>query len=140
MIEVAIPPLARMIQTMAFVLSSDPILTDAPPFEPEEGAEARFLGVVRSLEQGRVISGIDYSAYVPMAEKTLAALIASGQARRGAHQVFIQHRLGFVPAQEPSLLLRVRAKHSAEAFELCQWYLREIKTKVPIWKKPVWAD
>jgi molybdopterin synthase catalytic subunit len=33
----------------------------------------------------------------------------------------------------------VKTRHSAEGFELCRWYLREIKTSVPIWKKPVWV-
>jgi molybdopterin synthase catalytic subunit len=34
----------------------------------------------------------------------------------------------------------VRTKHSAEAFEMCRWYLMEIKTRVPIWKKPVYVE
>ncbi len=125
---------------MACVLSTDPISSAEPHFEPEEGAEVRFLGVVRGSEEGRAIRGIDYSAYLPMAEKTLAALLEDGRARHGPHRVFIQHRLGFVPAEEPSLLLCVQTKHSAEAFDLCQWYLREIKSTVPIWKKPVWVE
>jgi molybdopterin synthase catalytic subunit len=67
------------------------------------------------------------------------ALLEKGLALHGRHRVFIQHRLGFVAALEPSLLLRVHTKHSAAAFEICQWYLKEIKTTVPIWKKPVWT-
>ena len=125
---------------MAFVLSCDPILPDPSRFEAEEGAEVRFLGVVRGLEDGRAIRGIDYSAYLPMAEKTLAALHEEGRSCLESHRVFIQHRLGFVAAEVPSLLLCVHAKHSAAAFAICQWYLQKIKTTVPIWKKPVWAE
>ena len=122
---------------MPFVLSSDPIPDSTPSFADGEGAEVRFLGVVRAIEDGRAISGIDYSAYLPMAEKMLQELIERGQAVHGTHEVFIQHRLGFVAAEEPSILIRVRTKHSAEAFDLCRWYLKEIKTCVPIWKRPV---
>ncbi len=122
---------------MSFVLSEEPIAPEPVLFEPEEGAEVRFLGVVRGSENGEAIRGIEYSAYLPMAEKMLAGLIERGRASHGPHRVFIQHRLGFVAEAEPSLLLRVRSKHSAEGFALCQWYLREIKTTVPIWKKPV---
>lgn len=124
---------------MSFRLSSDPILPEAPHFESEEGAEVQFLGTVRGTEDGKTILGIDYSVYLPMAEKTLTDLLANGRAQHGPHRIFIQHRLGFVAALEPSLLLRVHTKHSAAAFEICQWYLKEIKTTVPIWKKPVWT-
>jgi molybdopterin synthase catalytic subunit len=124
---------------MAFLLSNAPILPEAPRFEPEEGAEVQFLGTVRGTEDGQSITGIDYSAYLPMAEKTLTALLEKGLAHHGPHRVFIQHRLGFVAALEPSLLLRVHTKHSAAAFDICQWYLKEIKTTIPIWKKPIWV-
>ena len=124
---------------MSFILSTAPIQPDAPRFEAEEGAEVQFLGTVRGSEDGNAITGIDYSAYLPMAESELAALIEKGRAEHGPHRVFIQHRLGFVAAQEPSILIRVHTKHSAAAFTVCQWYLKEIKTSVPIWKKPVWS-
>jgi molybdopterin synthase catalytic subunit len=124
----------------AFVLSEDVITDDEPAFASGEGAEARFLGVVRDEEDGRRIRGIDYSAYVPMAEKVLGELLERGHAEGGAHRVFVQHRLGFVAAEEPSILIRVRTRHSAAAFDLCHWYLRAIKTSVPIWKQPVFAE
>ncbi len=120
-----------------YLLSEAPLLPTAPAFEPEEGAEVQFLGVVRGSEDGLPIRGIDYSVYLPMAEKMLQELLERGRAREAAHRVFIQHRLGVVLAEEPSILIRVQTKHSALAFELCAWYLKEIKTTVPIWKKPL---
>lgn len=122
------------------VLSEAPISTTPSTFQPEEGAEVQFLGVVRGQEEGRTIRGIDYSAYLPMAEKMLQELVARGASQHGPHRVFIQHRLGFVAAEQPSIIIRVATKHSAESFDLCRWYLKEIKTSVPIWKKPVFAD
>ena len=122
-----------------FLLSQDPILDSLPPFAPGEGAEVRFLGTVRGIEDGLPITGIDYSVYLPMAEKMLAELVTQGRQDHGPHEVFIQHRLGFVAAAEPSILIRVRSKHSAESFDLCRWYLKEVKTRVPIWKNPVFA-
>lgn len=129
-----------MTSPVQFILNEDPIPTAPSLFEPGEGAETQFLGVVRGMENDKAISGIDYSAYLPMAEKTLQDLVARGQRDHGPHRVFIQHRLGFVAAEQPSIVIRVRTKHSAESFELCHWYLKEIKTSVPIWKKPVFAE
>ena len=122
------------------ILSEEPIQIAQTVFKAGEGAEAQFLGVVRGMEDGRTISGIDYSAYLPMAEKTLQELVERGEREHGPHRVFIQHRLGFVAAEQPSIVIRVRTKHSAASFELCHWYLKEIKTRVPIWKKPVFAE
>jgi len=124
---------------MSYLLSSEPIPDTTSPFGPGQGAEVRFLGVVRGVEADRDILGIDYSAYLPMAERMLGELIVQGQKEFGSHEVFLQHRLGFVAAAEPSILIWVRSKHSAEAFDFCRWYLKEIKTRVPIWKKPVFS-
>ena len=121
----------------SFVLSSDPINSATGAFLAGEGAEVQFLGVVRGEEKGEAIRGIDYSAYLPMAERMLKELVDPGTSEKGPHRVFIQHRLGFVAAEKPSIIIRVQTKHSAEAFDLCYWYLREIKTRVPIWKKIV---
>lgn len=131
-------PLAAV--SVPYLLSSDPIPDATSPFGPGIGAEVRFLGVVRDIETEQEISGIDYSAYLPMAEKMLEDLIEQGRTDHGPHEVFIQHRLGFVAAEEPSILIWVRTKHSAEAFDLCRWYLKEIKTRVPIWKRPVFSS
>ena len=122
---------------MSYLLSSDPIPDTTAPFGPGLGAEVRFLGVVREMEGDGQISGIEYSAYLLMAGRMLEELLAQGQQDHGPHEAFIQHRLGFVAAAEPSILIWVRTKHSAEAFDLCRWYLKEVKTRVPIWKKPI---
>lgn len=121
-------------------LTTEPIAAEALAFAPDEGAEAQFLGVVREIEDARPISGIEYTAYEPMALRMLLDLPArAAESCAAPHHAIIRHRLGYVPAREPSILIRVRAKHSAEAFDLCRWYLREIKTAVPIWKRPVFA-
>ncbi|MHB1082519.1 MAG: molybdopterin synthase catalytic subunit [Prosthecobacter sp.] len=122
------------------ILSEEPIQIAPTVFKTGEGAEAQFLGVVRGMEDEKTISGIDYSAYLPMAEKMLQNLVERGQHEHGPHRVFIQHRLGFVAAEQPSILIQVRTKHSAESFDLCRWYLKEIKTSVPIWKRAVFVD
>ena len=123
-----------------FILSEDPIEPAQTVFKSGEGAEVQFLGTVRDQEEGKTIRGIDYTAYRPMAEKMLQELVERGEREHGPHRVFIQHRLGFVAAEHPSIIIKVRTKHSAEAFDLCRWYLKEIKTSVPIWKRAVFVD
>ncbi len=121
-------------------LSDDPIVPSAATFAEGEGAECQFLGTVRGDEDGRAITGIEYSAYRPMAERELELLCERAQREHGPHRVEIRHRLGFVPAGEPSILIRVKTRHSGLAFDLCRRYLKDIKSGVPIWKKPVFAE
>lgn len=132
-------PPSQMANDKLFIIrmSEEPIVALSPTFADGEGAEVQFLGTVRGLEEGRIIIGIEYSAYAPMAEKMFTELGTRGQQEHGEHRVEIQHRLGFVAACEPSIVIRVKTKHSAEAFEICRWYLKEIKKHVPIWKKPI---
>jgi molybdopterin synthase catalytic subunit len=120
-------------------MSEAPIEPAKPVFLDTEGAECQFLGTVRGEEDGKPISGIEYTAYRPMADNELIALCERAQQEQGPHRVEIQHRLGFVANAEPSIIIRVKTKHSALSFDLCRWYLKEIKTSVPIWKKAVFV-
>ncbi len=108
--------------------------------DPRFGADVRFRGVVRELENGRRLEGIEYSAYKPMALRQLEQLCETMVAEQPDHRVLIHHRLGFVAIGEPSILIHLQAPHSKEAYALCEEYLRRIKTSVPIWKGPVYLD
>ena len=134
------PRITVVMSAFTITLSNDPITPAPSKFADGEGAETQFLGTVRGEEDGRRITGIDYSAYRPMADNQIAEICERAQREHGAHRVEIQHRLGFVPACESSIIIRVKTKHSGLSFDLCRWYLKEIKTSVPIWKKPVFAD
>ena len=103
------------------------------------GAFVRFEGVVRGTESGRLITGIEYSAYQPMAEKTLNQMADHGRRQFDPHHLRVHHVIGFVAAGVPSVVIEVGTPHSAPAFEICQWYLAKLKTTVPIWKEPIYA-
>src|SRR5882724_8700313 len=100
------------------------------------GAVLDFWGVVRELEDGHEIEGIDYEAHEAMAEHQMKVIADAAAGTFRLNQVLLHHRIGFVRAGEASLFLRVRAQHRAEAFEASQWIVDELKKKVPIWKKP----
>ena len=104
------------------------------------GADIRFHGVVRDLEDGKTITGIDYSCYPEMAEGELKKIAISMQTDHPDHLVSIHHCIGFVAAGEASIIIRVQTAHSQAAFDLSREYLRRIKASVPIWKKPVFAE
>ncbi len=107
------------------------------PGSDAHGADLRFHGVVRRLEEGRPISAIRYTCYDPMARSELERIGAALGLEFPAHRAFVFHRIGLVPAGEASILIRVQTPHSAEAFGLIREYLTRIKQTVPIWKAPL---
>jgi molybdopterin synthase catalytic subunit len=100
------------------------------------GAVVDFWGVVRRLENGREIEGIDYEAHTAMAEHQLRTIIEESAQKFGLNKVIVHHRIGFVPTGEASLFLQVGAPHRAAAFEASKWIVDELKKRVPIWKRP----
>ncbi|MGB0153973.1 MAG: molybdenum cofactor biosynthesis protein MoaE [Verrucomicrobiales bacterium] len=104
------------------------------------GADLRFHGVVRDLEDDRKITGIEYCHYDKMALNELQKIGEAMGREYPEHLAHIHHRLGFVPAGEPSIIIRIQTAHSAESFEISREYLKRIKQTVPIWKKPVFEN
>src|SRR3954447_15865746 len=88
-------------------------LTDAPLIlpeandDPQAGAVVVFWGAVRAMEAGREISGIDYEAHRSMAEHQMRLVAESAAEKFGLREVLLRHRIGFVPAGQPSILVRV---------------------------------
>lgn len=75
-----------------------------------------------------------------MAEALLAKLAREGAEEFGDHCLKLHHRIGFVPAAEPSVVIRVTTRHSQAAFDICHRYLKRLKTEIPIWKHPIFLD
>ena len=118
------------------------LVTDAPLEVPKErgtfsaGAVLDFWGIVRKLEDGLEIEGIEYEAHREMAEHQLKRIAEQAAEGFELELVLVHHRIGFIAAGEPSLFLRVCSPHRQEAFRASQRIVNELKKKVPIWKRP----
>ncbi len=119
------------------ILTDKPLAARAPmfPADGKAGAIVDFYGVVRGQEKEAPIEALEYEAYLAMAEKQLAEIAERLAEKFGAMEVEVEHRIGAVPAGEPSLHVRVRAAHRSEAFGLAEAIIDELKRDVPIWKK-----
>jgi molybdopterin synthase catalytic subunit len=106
----------------------------------DSGAVVEFFGVVRQMEDGRQIEGIEYEAHATMAEHQLRQIAKTAAEKFSLFKVRIEHRVGFVQAGEASLFLQVRAGHRGPAFEAGKWIVDELKKRVPIWKRPKFTD
>jgi molybdopterin synthase catalytic subunit len=119
-------------------VNGDPIDAVKLSFSQTEGAVVDFFGVVRALEGNRLVQGIRYEAFQPMAERQLLVIAEQAKAQHNLQQVLVYHRIGFVAAGEASLFVRVSARHRRAAFDGNSQIIERLKIAVPIWKHPVY--
>ncbi len=109
--------------------------------EPGAGAVVLFLGTVRDNSEAGSVDRIEYEAYEPMAERSLARAEEEVKRRWPATRaVKILHRVGALDVGEVSVAVAVSSPHRAEAFEACRNAIETIKRDVPIWKRERLAD
>jgi molybdopterin synthase catalytic subunit len=122
------------------LVTSDPLSPPAPAFSGPFGAVLDFYGVVRALEDDRSIEGIEYEAFVPMAERQMKLITEKAASDHHLGEVLLHHRIGFVPVGEASLYLRVTARHRGAAYAASKAIVERLKMVVPIWKHPVFSS
>lgn len=100
----------------------------------EIGAQVDFQGIVRGSEDGISIPGLLYEAHEPMARSMLEKILSELSALHPCEEVWISHRLDFVPVGEMALFIRVRARNRKPALQMVDELIDRIKQDVPIWK------
>ena len=104
------------------------------------GATVLFLGMVRNMNEGRDVTGIEYSAYRSMAERELATIVEEAAALTGTDDIAVEHRLGQLAVGECSVAVAVGHPHRGRAFEGARYVIEELKRRVPIWKREHYVD
>lgn len=104
------------------------------------GATAIFLGTVRSSNEGRAVTGIEYSAYEEMAEREMVSILDEACERFGIAEARMEHRLGTLRIGEASIGVAVAHPHRGPAMEALRYIVDETKRRAPIWKLEHYAD
>ncbi|PYH47835.1 molybdopterin synthase catalytic subunit [Aspergillus saccharolyticus JOP 1030-1] len=107
---------------------------------PQAGANVLFLGTTRNTFGDRPVAQLSYTAYPPLALKTLSGIAAEAVRTHGLLGVVIAHRLGDVPIAESSLVIAVSAAHRGAAWRAGEEVLERCKEKAEIWKREVFVD
>ena len=117
------------------IFTNQPI--EAPPLSStcrEVGAVVEFHGIVREREKERLLTGLTYEAYEPMARRVLDSIFADLGRKHPVESVTLIHRLGWIPVGEASLYVCVRGKHRGPTLTFCGELIDRMKADVPIWK------
>jgi molybdopterin synthase catalytic subunit len=103
------------------------------------GAVVSFAGVVRDHDHGRSVTLLEYEAH-PSAEAVLKEVAASIAADPEVRAVAVSHRVGVLQIGEVALAAAVATAHRAAAFAACARLIDEVKARLPVWKRQVFAD
>ncbi|MGC9667045.1 molybdenum cofactor biosynthesis protein MoaE [Planosporangium sp. 12N6] len=105
----------------------------------EAGAVVSFAGVVRDHDHGRGVLELEYEGH-PTAERILAEVAAEVAADPAVYAVAVSHRVGRLEIGDVALAAAVSTAHRAAAFAACARLVDEVKARLPIWKRQVFAD
>ena len=112
----------------------------------QTGAVVTFVGKVREMNDGNLVTGLTLEHYPGMTEKSLFAIIEQAQARWPLLGCKVIHRVGALALGEQIVLVGVASQHRDAAFAACQFIMDYLKTQAPFWKKEqtangaVWID
>lgn len=105
------------------------------------GAHSIFLGQIRAdYIDGKKVSAIDYSAYEEMAETIFHKIREVAFSKFNITCAHIYHSLGRVNVGELCLFVFTSSAHRKIAIEACNYFVEEIKSKVPIFGKELFED
>ena len=113
---------------------------------PQIGALASFVGLVRDCNDGSGVSEMTLEHYPGMTEKALAEIVDEASRRWQIIDSLVVHRVGRLLPSDQIVLVAVAGVHRGEAFAACEFIIDYLKTRAPFWKREVtpagarWVD
>jgi molybdopterin synthase catalytic subunit len=98
-----------------------------------------FVGAVRDHDEGKDVTGLEYSAH-PTA---LARLEEVAERVAAAHELTALaavHRVGTLAIGDAAVIVAAAAAHRGQAFDASRALIDDLKASVPIWKHQRFAD
>ena len=108
--------------------------------DEHHGATVVFIGTVRSTNEGREVREIEYTAYEEMAEREMNVILGEASGANDATLLVAEHRVGLLAVGEASIVIAAAHERRACALDAMRYAIDEMKSRVPIWKREVYAD
>jgi len=103
--------------------------------QPEVGAVASFVGLVRDTSEGSDVSAMTLEHYPGMTEQALEDIVVEAMQRWTLHGVRVIHRFGPLLPGDQIVFVGVAGAHRGESFEACAFIMDYLKTRAPFWKR-----
>ena len=107
---------------------------------PSNGATVLFIGTVRDVNDGRAVTGMEYSAYRGMAERELTDIVREAAEQFDTLDIVVEHRLGALELGEASVAIAAAHPHRGAAYAASRYVIEQLKRRVPIWKLEYYVD
>jgi molybdopterin synthase catalytic subunit len=104
------------------------------------GATSLFLGTVRDINDGRAVTGMEYTAYDAMASRELAKIAVEAAEKFDDVALVVEHRTGTLALGEVSVAIAAAHAHRAHALDATRFVIEQLKKRVPIWKREHYVD
>ena len=108
--------------------------------DPGAGGIVIFSGEVRNLNNGKVVTHLEYEAELTMAELMIQDITARAVEEFGLFSAYCVHRLGTVGIGQSAVIVITSHVHRKEAYRANEYIIDKVKHEVPIWKKEFYAD
>lgn len=100
-----------------------------------------FVGRVRDLNQGRVVTGISYDMFAALALNGFLAIAARAEAEFGPKlKLYIAHAKGRLAVGDLAVVIAAGTPHRDQAFRACRQVIEAVKHTSPIWKQEHYED
>ena len=133
----AVDPVVRLVSVSDGAL--DTAVHEAAVDHPRAGARVVFCGVVREHDHGRSVVSLDYEVH-PTAERVLTEIAQEVASDPEVLALAVSHRSGHLEVGDAALVAVVASAHRREAFQICARLVEEVKHRLPVWKRQVFAD
>jgi molybdopterin synthase catalytic subunit len=113
-----------------------------PPLSdyPDCGGYVEFAGVVRNVNEGKIVRQLHYEAYTTLAVSEMQRICEEATTQFNCRFIRAIHREGTLEIGDTAVIIQVLAGHRQGAFSACRYVIDEIKRRVPIWKKEFYED
>lgn len=106
----------------------------------QAGAFASFEGWVRSNNDNKEVSSLEYEVHKDLAVSEGEIILSEAKEKFGLLNAICVHREGHLQIGDLAVWVGVTAEHRSEAFAACRYVIDEVKHRLPIWKKEFYKD
>ena len=117
----------------------DPAALRATMLSPAAGAYCSYEGWVRDHNEGKAVVALHYSSYEQLAPAMAEQILAEAKEKFEVEAAIV-HRTGELAVGDIAVWVGVSARHRGDTFLACRYIIDNVKHRLPIWKKEVYAD
>ena len=103
------------------------------------GGLTLFVGRVRDHDQGKGVTGLDYSAH-PSALERLREVCERVAETHDVHGLAAVHRVGSLDIGDIAVIVATTSAHRGTSFDASRLLIDTLKAEVPIWKHQRFDD